>query len=33
LIDVSKEPNAGHGIKKVIRPLYSDETIEFRATV
>jgi len=33
LIDVLKEPNAGHGIRKVIKPLYSNEQIEFRATV
>ncbi len=33
LIDISKEPNAGHGIRKVIKPLYSDEEIEFRATL
>jgi predicted transcriptional regulator len=33
LIDILKEPNAGHGIRKVIKPLYSDEQIEFRATV
>ena len=31
LIDVSKEPNAGHGIRKVIKPLYPNEEIEFRA--
>jgi len=33
LIDVLKEPNAGHGIRKIIKPLYSNEQIEFRATV
>lgn len=33
LIDVLKEPNAGHGIRKIIKPLYSNEKIEFRATV
>ena len=33
LIDILKEPNAGHGIRKVIKPLYSNEEIEFRATV
>ena len=33
LIDISKEPNAGHGIRKVIKPLYSNEEIEFRATL
>ncbi len=33
LIDISKEPNSGHGIRKIIKPLYSNEQIEFRATV
>ena len=33
LIDVQKEPNAGHGIRKVIKPLYLNEQIEFRATI
>ena len=33
LIEISREPNAGHGIRKVIRPLFADETIEFRAAV
>ena len=33
LIDILKETNAGHGIKKVIKPLYSNETLEFRAIV
>jgi len=33
LIDVSKEPNAGHGVRKVIKPLYPNEQIEFRAIV
>jgi len=33
LIDIIKEPNAGHGIRKVIKPLYPDEEIEFRAIV
>jgi len=33
LIDISKEPNAGHGIRKVIKPLYLNEEIEFRATL
>ena len=33
LIDVQKEPNAGHGIRKIIKPLYDDEQIEFRAIV
>ena len=31
LIDIVKEPNAGHGIRKVIKPLYANEEIEFRA--
>jgi len=33
LIDILKEPNAGHGIRKVIKPLYVNEQIEFRAVV
>jgi len=33
LIDIVKEPNAGHGIRKVIKPLYPNEEIEFRAVV
>jgi len=33
LIDILKEPNSGHGIKKVIKPLYSNESIEFKAVV
>ena len=33
LTDISKEINSGHGVKKVIKPLYSDEEIEFRAEV
>jgi len=33
LIDISKESNAGHGVRKVITPLYKNEKIEFRATV
>ena len=33
LIDISKEINAGHGIKKVIRPLYLNQELEFRARV
>ncbi len=33
LIDVLKESNSGHGIRKIIKPLYSNEQIEFRATV
>jgi len=33
LINILKEPNAGHGIRKIIKPLYLNEQIEFRATV
>ena len=33
LVDVQKESNAGHGIRKIIKPLYRDEKIEFRAVV
>ena len=33
LIDVQKEPNAEHGIRKIIKPLYLNEQIEFRATI
>ena len=33
LVNVQKEINSGHGIKKVIKPLYRDEEIEFRAAV
>ncbi len=33
LINISKEVNSGHGVKKVIRPLYADEELEFRAAV
>jgi predicted transcriptional regulator len=33
LIDIVKEPNAGHGIRKIIKPLYPDEQIEFKAIV
>lgn len=33
LIDISKESNAGHGIRKVIRPLFPNESLEFRAVV
>ena len=33
LINISKEPNAGHGIKKVIQPLYINEQLEFKATI
>ena len=33
LIDILKESNAGHGIRKVIKPLYANEQLEFKATV
>ena len=33
LIDILKEPNAGHGIRKVIKPLYTNEQLEFKAMV
>ena len=33
LIDIQKESNAGHGIRKIIKPLFANEKIEFRATV
>jgi predicted transcriptional regulator len=33
LINITKESNIGHGINKVIRPLYLNEQIEFRAIV
>ena len=33
LIDISKEVNAGHGMRKVIKPLFADEEIEFRAVL
>ena len=33
LINILKEPNAGHGIRKIIKPLYLNEQIEFRAIV
>ncbi len=33
LIDISKEINSGHGIKKVIRPLYLNQELEFRARI
>ena len=32
-IDILKESNAGHGIRKVIKPLYANEQLEFKATV
>ena len=33
LIDIFKKSNSGHGVKKVIKPLYRNEKIEFRATI
>jgi len=33
LINILREPNAGHGVKKVIQPLYTNERLEFKATV
>jgi len=33
LINIVKEANAGHGIRKVIQPLYHNEQLEFKATV
>ncbi len=33
LVDIQKEPNAGHGIRKIIKPLFINEQIEFRAVV
>ena len=33
LINITKEVNSGHGVKKVIRPLYTNEELEFRAAV
>jgi len=33
LVDILKEPNTGHGIKKVIKPLYENEKLEFKAIV
>ncbi len=33
LINITKEVNSGHGVKKVIRPLYINEDLEFRAAV
>ena len=33
LIDISKEVNAGHGMRKVIKPLFADEELEFRAVL
>jgi len=33
LIDIVKESNSGHGIKKVIIPLFKNEKIELRAII
>jgi predicted transcriptional regulator len=33
LIDILKESNAEHGIRKVIKPLYANEQLEFKAIV
>jgi len=33
LIDILKRVNRGHGIKKVIRPLYPNQELEFRAKI
>jgi predicted transcriptional regulator len=33
LIDIIKESNTGHGIRKVIKPLYTNEQLEFKAIV
>jgi len=33
LIEILKEPNAGHGIRKIIKPLYANEQLEFKAIV
>jgi len=33
LINILKETNSGHGIRKVIQPLYHNEQLEFKATV
>jgi len=33
LINISKETNAGHGIRKVIQSLYHNEQLEFKAIV
>ena len=33
LISVTKEVNSGHGLKKVIKPLYPNEHLEFKATI
>jgi predicted transcriptional regulator len=33
LIDIIKESNAENGLRKIIKPLYANEQLEFRATV
>ena len=33
LIDLQKETKFGHGIRKILKPLYANEQIEFRAIV
>ncbi|WP_456382097.1 HVO_A0114 family putative DNA-binding protein [Hydrogenimonas sp.] len=33
LVDIETEVNPSHGQKKVVRPLYGDEPIEFRVAV
>jgi predicted transcriptional regulator len=33
LIEVTKEPNSGHGVRKVIVPLLGNDPIEFKAVV
>jgi len=33
LIKIHKEPNPGHGIHKVIEPMFQDEKIEIRAEI
>lgn len=33
LVRISKEPNPGHGVHKVIEPTYGTEKIEFKAEI
>ncbi len=33
IIAISKEPNAGHGIRKVIKPLHADDTLVFQTAI
>ncbi len=33
LIKILKEPNKGHGIRKVIKPLFYNEDIEFKTVI